>query len=203
MTIRIHRPLTLAACCLTAATAFAQSSATAPSPSASASASATGAPRAMTIVDLINVPQISTPQISPDGSQVLYVRSDADWKANKRITHVWRAATGSRDLVQMTNGGDGEIRAALVAGRQVDRVRREALRRRSRAGLRAARVRRRSRARSPRTKRRSRRSRGAATARRCSSSPPSRRPRRKRRARRCRTTSIRTTRRRSSSTSGP
>jgi dipeptidyl aminopeptidase/acylaminoacyl peptidase len=107
MTIRMHRPLTLAAaCCLTAATAFAQSSATAPSPSASASVA--GAPRPMTIVDLINVPQIATPQISPDGSQVLYVRSDADWKANKRITHVWRAATGSRDLVQMTNGGDGE-----------------------------------------------------------------------------------------------
>ena len=62
----------------------------------------------MTIIDLINVPQIATPQISPDGSQVLYVRSDADWKANKRITHIWRAATGSRDVVQMTNGGEGE-----------------------------------------------------------------------------------------------
>ena len=105
MSIRIHRPLTIAAFCLTAATSFAQS-AVAPSPSASAASSA--APRAMTIIDLINVPLISTPEISPDGSQVLYVRSDADWKANKRITHIWRAATGSRDLVQMTNGGDGE-----------------------------------------------------------------------------------------------
>jgi len=110
MTTRIHRPLTIEAfcliCCLTGATAFAQSSATAPSPSAAANA--TGAAKPMTIIDLINVPQIATPQISPDGSQVLYVRSDADWKANKRITHIWRAATGSRDLVQMTNGGDGE-----------------------------------------------------------------------------------------------
>jgi dipeptidyl aminopeptidase/acylaminoacyl peptidase len=106
MTIRIYRPLAIATFCLTAATALAQPSATAPSPSASAATSI--APRPMTIVDLLNVPQISTPQISPDGSQVLYVRSDADWKANKRVTHIWRAATGSRDLVQMTNGGDGE-----------------------------------------------------------------------------------------------
>jgi dipeptidyl aminopeptidase/acylaminoacyl peptidase len=98
MTIRIHHTLMIAASGLIAATAFAQT----PAPSAS------GAPRAMSIIDLINVPQIATPQISPDGSQVLYVRSDADWKANKRITHVWRAAAGSRDVVQMTNGGDGE-----------------------------------------------------------------------------------------------
>ena len=48
------------------------------------------AQRPMTIVDLINVPRLQ-PQISPDGGQVLYVRSDADWKANKRISHIWRA----------------------------------------------------------------------------------------------------------------
>lgn len=102
MTIRIHHTLMVAASGLIAATALAQTPAPATAPSATAAA------RAMTIVDLINVPLIMTPQISPDGSQVLYVRSDADWKANKRITHVWRAVTGSRDVVQMTNGGDGE-----------------------------------------------------------------------------------------------
>ncbi len=107
MTIRIHRPLTLAAFCLTAATPRSRNRRRRRHRHPR-SAGATGAPKPMTIVDLINVPQIATPQISPDGSQVLYVRSDADWKANKRITHVWRAATGSRDLVQMTNGGDGE-----------------------------------------------------------------------------------------------
>lgn len=97
MTIRLHHTLMVAASGLIAATAFAQT----PAPSSTA-------PRAMSIVDLINVPLIATPQISPDGSQVLYVKSDADWKSNKRITHVWRAAAGSRDVVQMTNGGDGE-----------------------------------------------------------------------------------------------
>ena len=50
------------------------------------------APRPMTIVDLINVPRISDPQLAPDGKAILFVRSDADWKANKRVTHIWRAA---------------------------------------------------------------------------------------------------------------
>ncbi len=98
MTIRIRHTLMVAASGLIAATALAQT----PAPTA------TGAPRAMTIVDLLNVPQVATPQISPDGSQVLPCGRTRIGKANKRITHVWRAATGSRDLVQMTNGGDGE-----------------------------------------------------------------------------------------------
>jgi Tol biopolymer transport system component len=95
MTIRTHRPLAIATFCLTAF-------------SLTTTAALAQSPRPMKIIDLINVPLITTPQISTDGSQVLYVRSDADWKANKRITHIWRATTSSRDLVQMTNGPDGE-----------------------------------------------------------------------------------------------
>lgn len=64
--------------------------------------------RAMTIVDLINVPRVSTPQLSSDGKQVLFVRSDADWKANKRVSHVWRVNTDGSGLVQLTNGPEGE-----------------------------------------------------------------------------------------------
>jgi dipeptidyl aminopeptidase/acylaminoacyl peptidase len=199
MTVRIHRPLTLAAFCLTAATALAQSPAAAPSPSASASTS--GAPRPMTIIDLINVPQITTPQISPDGSHVLYVRADADWKANKRVPHIWRAATGSRDLVQMTNGGDGETvprwspdgkSIAFVAKRSGDDVAQVYVLPAS--GGEAVRL----------TTHDTAVSAIAWSADgRCSFSRQIRRPRRRRRARRCRTTSIRTTRRRSSSISGP
>jgi dipeptidyl aminopeptidase/acylaminoacyl peptidase len=65
------------------------------------------APRPMTIVDLINVPRISDPQLAPDGKAILFVRSDADWKANKRVTHIWRAAPGA-EPVQLTTGADGE-----------------------------------------------------------------------------------------------
>ena len=36
--------------------------------------------RPMTIVDLVNVPSLSDPQLSPDGTQVLYVLAEPDWK---------------------------------------------------------------------------------------------------------------------------
>ena len=48
------------------------------------------AQRTMTIVDLIDLPYLSSPQLSPDGRQMLYVQSFADWDANKRVTHIWR-----------------------------------------------------------------------------------------------------------------
>ncbi len=51
--------------------------------------------RPMTMVDLVNVPSLSDPQVSPDGSQILYVRSEGDWEANKRIGHIWRGETGN------------------------------------------------------------------------------------------------------------
>ena len=50
--------------------------------------------RPMTMVDLINVPSLSDPQVSPGGSQILYVRSESNWEANKRIVHIWRGEAG-------------------------------------------------------------------------------------------------------------
>jgi dipeptidyl aminopeptidase/acylaminoacyl peptidase len=64
--------------------------------------------RPMTIVDLIDVPFLSDPQLSPDGKQVLYVLSNADWKENKRINHIWRVNADGSNPVQMTNGETGE-----------------------------------------------------------------------------------------------
>ena len=40
------------------------------------------APRPMTIVDLIEVPTLGDPRISPDGARLLFVRRDADWEEN-------------------------------------------------------------------------------------------------------------------------
>ena len=65
-------------------------------------------PRPMTAVDLIEVPRLSDPQLSPDGTQIVFVRSDADWHANKRITHVWRALVATGDATQLTAGPEGE-----------------------------------------------------------------------------------------------
>src|SRR4051812_17862384 len=48
-------------------------------------------PRPMGIVDLLNIPRLADPQLSPDGREVVYTRADADWKSGRRISHVWRA----------------------------------------------------------------------------------------------------------------
>lgn len=65
-------------------------------------------PRPMTIVDLINVPSIGDPQISPDGTQLLYVRSDADWDENATVSRIWRVNSDGSASVQLTNGENSE-----------------------------------------------------------------------------------------------
>ncbi|HXL34026.1 MAG TPA: S9 family peptidase [Gemmatimonadales bacterium] len=66
-------------------------------------------PRPMKLVDLLDVPSLSDPQLSPDSRELLYVLSAADWKANRNVGHIWRAgADGSAPAVQMTNGPRGE-----------------------------------------------------------------------------------------------
>ena len=47
--------------------------------------------RGLTLVDLLNAPRLSDVQLSPDHRQVLYTLAHSDWKANTRISHVWRA----------------------------------------------------------------------------------------------------------------
>ncbi len=65
-------------------------------------------PRRMTLIDVINVPLLTDPQISPDGKQILFVRSDPDWKADRRITHIWKINADGSGAIQMTSGADGE-----------------------------------------------------------------------------------------------
>ncbi len=64
--------------------------------------------RAMTLVDVLNVPRLSDAQLSPDGRQVLYVLSEADWEANRRIRHIWRVNADGSGTTQMTFGTRGE-----------------------------------------------------------------------------------------------
>ena len=61
-------------------------------------------PREMTLVDLLAVPRVSDPRLSRDGSQLVYVRSDADWDENRRIGHIWRVNTDGSGAIQLTYG---------------------------------------------------------------------------------------------------
>jgi dipeptidyl aminopeptidase/acylaminoacyl peptidase len=64
--------------------------------------------RPMTPVDVINIPELSDPQLSPDAARLLYVRSDADWEQNGWVTHIWRHDVESGQTLQLTNGASGE-----------------------------------------------------------------------------------------------
>jgi dipeptidyl aminopeptidase/acylaminoacyl peptidase len=65
-------------------------------------------PRPMGIVDLLNIPRLADPQMSPDGQEVAYTRADADWKSGRRVSHVWLARVDGGEPVQMTSGAGGE-----------------------------------------------------------------------------------------------
>jgi dipeptidyl aminopeptidase/acylaminoacyl peptidase len=66
------------------------------------------APRPMGIVDLLNIPRLTEPRLSPDATQLVYTRADSDWKSGKRISHIWRVRVDGGEAVQLTSGADGE-----------------------------------------------------------------------------------------------
>src|SRR5213593_2775757 len=66
------------------------------------------APRPMKLIDLLEVPSLGDPRLSPDGRQLLYVLSAADWKAGRRTGHIWRANVDGSGTIQMTSGQRGE-----------------------------------------------------------------------------------------------
>ena len=72
-----------------------------------ASSAVAQTPRPMGIVDWLNIPQISDPQLSLDGRFVLFTRSVTDWQTSRMITHIWRAEPGG-EPIQLTHGAEGE-----------------------------------------------------------------------------------------------
>ncbi len=66
------------------------------------SASTQHVKRPMTLVDLLNIPRVGDPQISPDGRSLTFVLATTDWPANQRVPRIWRInsdGTGLRQLV--------------------------------------------------------------------------------------------------------
>jgi dipeptidyl aminopeptidase/acylaminoacyl peptidase len=64
--------------------------------------------RAMSFVDTIELAALQDPQLSPDGSQLLFVMDGPDWKANRRVSHIYRIKADGTNLVQLTYGERGE-----------------------------------------------------------------------------------------------
>jgi dipeptidyl aminopeptidase/acylaminoacyl peptidase len=59
--------------------------------------------RPMTLVDLLNIPRIADPQLSPDGRALTFMVSTADWPANRRVAHLWRIDTDGTGLRRLLN----------------------------------------------------------------------------------------------------
>jgi dipeptidyl aminopeptidase/acylaminoacyl peptidase len=57
-------------------------------------------PRRMSMVDVINVPRVNDAQLSPDGNIVVYLLNVADWKVDRKVSHIWR-----QDIDGGPNGG--------------------------------------------------------------------------------------------------
>jgi dipeptidyl aminopeptidase/acylaminoacyl peptidase len=72
------------------------------------SASSAQSKRVMTPLDLIEVPRVLDPQLSPNGKQVLYIVERPDWKANRRVGHIWRVNADGSAASQLTYGERGE-----------------------------------------------------------------------------------------------
>jgi len=67
-------------------------------------------PRRMSFVDLLELPGLRGPRLSPNGDELLYVLSEADWKQNLGVGHIWRQSLAGGDPapLQLTNGSRGE-----------------------------------------------------------------------------------------------
>ncbi|MBI4503230.1 MAG: S9 family peptidase [Gemmatimonadetes bacterium] len=96
---RLVRTVTLSLTVFAVAPIGAQQRPAGPTDSAQAQAR-----RRMTFIDLLNVARLSGPELSPDGRQLVYILAEADWKANRRISHIWRIGTDGAGVVRLTNG---------------------------------------------------------------------------------------------------
>lgn len=65
--------------------------------------------RAMTLIDVAQVPRILDVQLAPDGRAVVYALARADWKLNRQVTHLWKQDIGGGPPTQITFSDTGEF----------------------------------------------------------------------------------------------
>lgn len=59
--------------------------------------------RPMSLVDLLNIPRVGDPQLSPDGRTVLFALSTVDWANNRRTSSLWKInadGSGQQKLIE-------------------------------------------------------------------------------------------------------
>ena len=64
--------------------------------------------RGRTFVDALEQAVVGDPQLSPDGRQIVFTIDRADWKANRRVSHIYRINADGTNQVQLTFGDRGE-----------------------------------------------------------------------------------------------
>jgi len=64
--------------------------------------------RPIAFVDAMELPTIQDPQLAPDGRQILFVMDKPDWKANRRVGHIYRINADGSGQIQLTFGERGE-----------------------------------------------------------------------------------------------
>ena len=95
---RVQNALALVVCVLVMSSVTAQEKPT----------SAAEGKRGRTFVDSLEQPVVGDPQLSPDGTQILFTIDRADWKANRRVGHIYRINADGSNQVQLTFGERGE-----------------------------------------------------------------------------------------------
>lgn len=73
----------------------------------SLAASARAAPKLLTLEDFRQVVSVRAPRISPDGKQIVYVRSRLDWKANRNRSELVLVNVDGTGMRTLTHGRSG------------------------------------------------------------------------------------------------
>src|SRR5687767_15882462 len=73
--------------------------------------------RPMTLVDLLNIPRIADPQLSPDGRRVTFMLSTTDWPGNRRVPQIWKINVDGTQLRRLTAHDASAVSARWSPGR--------------------------------------------------------------------------------------
>lgn len=67
--------------------------------------------RAMTLVDLVNIPRVLDPQVAGDGRRVIFTMLTSDWASGRRTGQIWQVQGDGTGLKKMTAIESGAVNA--------------------------------------------------------------------------------------------